>query len=163
MFSLERLLSWTTISTHLGQIIHPDDQEARHVRHDKKQAVQGCVEREVRSNGPIPGQVHDAIEGPAVHGRKKQNPAIGGTLRGCSKRRLTETPYRGSRVGRVHRWPVFVCPAMNSRTSQPGARLRRPRAPGEGNRGGLPHEQPLCTDLRLLIFIVLRGAPACQQ
>ena len=49
-----------------------------------KEAVQGSVEREVRSNSPIPGQDHDAIESPAVHGRKKQNPAIGGTLRSCS-------------------------------------------------------------------------------
>ena len=49
-----------------------------------KEAVQGGVERAVRSNSPIPGQVHDAIESPAVHGRKKQNPAIGGTLRSCS-------------------------------------------------------------------------------
>ena len=38
-----------------------------------KEAVQGSVEREVRSNSPIPGQVHDAIEGPAVHGRNDED------------------------------------------------------------------------------------------
>ena len=58
-----------------------------------KEAVQGSVERAVRRNSPIPGQVHDAIEGWAVHGRTdKDRPSMDAINLAPPVGRLCETP-----------------------------------------------------------------------